>query len=207
METRTYTVYKFDELPEDGKKAAIEKWRETTLHNGDFFWNREWMESIKQGLHNFGAELQDWSIDFLGDDRSWWKISIDSETQEEITGMRLRTWLLNNHWDNFFKRKHYGEYIYNKETEKGRYQRYSRCQWIETSCPFTGYCGDEDFMDVFRDFIKKPDNSTFKELLEDAVRRTVKAMQADCNYQISDEGITEIIQCNEYDFTEDGELA
>lgn len=28
MEVRTYTVYKFDELPEDSKKKAIEKWRQ-----------------------------------------------------------------------------------------------------------------------------------------------------------------------------------
>ena len=71
-------------------------------------------------------------------------------------------------------------------------------------CPFTGICFDEDFLDNIRKFVKKPDSTTFKELLTDAVYNTINAGCKDWDYINSDEGIEESIIANEYEFKADG---
>jgi hypothetical protein len=199
MRTIKTNVYAFNELAEDAKEKAIEKFRD---NDTEFAWSNEWMDSIKKGLEAFDAELSDWSIDCLCIGRSSYRISCDEGL--EITGQRLRTYLLNNYYSNFFTCKPYGQYE-KRENGKYRYDRYSNIQYTETCCPFTGFCGDEDFMDVFRGFIKSPDNDrTLADLLKEAVEKTLYALQYDCEHQTSDEGITETIEANEYEFTADG---
>jgi hypothetical protein len=198
MRTIETTVYSFSELSEGAKQTAIEKWRDGTE---DFFWSDEWLESIKKGCEAFNGEFTDYSIDCLCIGRSYWIVKGDEDL--EITGQRLRTYLLNNYYSNFFEPKPQGEY---KKRGNGnwRHDRYSKILYVETGCPFTGYCGDENFMDVFRKFIKTPDNSTFFELLEDAVNNALQGLVEDCENQQSDEYIAEHIEANEYEFTGDG---
>lgn len=195
MRTIETNIFNFSELSEEAKQNAIEEIRNKET---DFFWSNEWMASIKQGLVNFGAELQNYSIDFCNPSQSSFKISNDNSNTEELTGLRLRTWLLNNYYHNFFQRKPQGAYT--------KSDRRSKITFIETSCPFTGYCGDEDFMDTFRAFIKSPDNRTLDELLNEATEAVIQAGAKDYECQTSDEGIKDSIEANGYEFTETGEL-
>lgn len=203
MRTETITIYKFNELSEEAKQKAISEYKDNT---SEFTWTREWLDSLEKGLKNFGAELKDCSIDPLNINCSSWRIVNNNTGTDEMSGQRLRTWLVNNYWGNFYERKHYGEYRKIEKTGKYKYQYYSKCQQIETSCPFTGFCGDEDFMDVFREFLRKPDSRTFDELLEDATEKLLRGMENDCEYQLSDEFIAEELDANEYEFNEDGRM-
>ena len=205
MRQETISIYQFAELSEDGKETAREWWRSSTLENG-FEWQREWIESIKQGLKSFGAELHDWSIDCLNASQSSVTIINHNDNAGGLTGFRLRTWLLNNYYSNFFERKPYGNYTKNEKTGKWGYKRRSNVLYIETSCPFTGYFGDENFMGIFREFIKKPDGRTLDELLQDATDATLRGLEQDCKYQLTDEYIDEAIQANGYEFNEDGTI-
>ncbi len=203
MRTETVTIYKFSELSEKGKKTAIENHRENYT---EFFWVDEWMQSVKKGLEAFGAKLKNWDIDCQNINCSSWQIENHNDNTEQMTGRRLRTWLLNNYSHNFSEAKHYGEFL-PKEKRKGNkyYPYYSKIQKVKTECPFTGYCGDEYFLDVFREFIKKPDGRTLDELLEDATEKAFRGMERDCEWQLSDEYISEELEANNYEFTEDGE--
>ena len=51
METRTYKVFKFKELSEEGKQKALNRWRETGI-DGAWAW-----ESIKEDADQIGLEL------------------------------------------------------------------------------------------------------------------------------------------------------
>ena len=201
--TVTTEVYQFDELTEQAKEVAREWWREYTYSNG-FAWSEEYINSVKEGLEAFNAELKDYSIDCQNINCSSWTVKNNNDNTDELTWQRLRKWLLNNYYSNFFERKPQGKYTKNEVTKKWNYKRRSRITYTETSCPFTGYCGDEDFMDVFRKFINNPDNSTLEELLNEATEATFRALEADCEHQLTDEYIDEVIEINEYEFTVDG---
>lgn len=72
----------------------------------------------------------------------------------------------------------------------------------------SGFCADDYF---FSAMINLLDNQckfqgTLKELLDECLWELFDSACKDYDYQISDEGITESIQCNEYQFTEDGNI-
>ena len=66
---------------------------------------------------------------------------------------------------------------------------------------------DNDIIAPLFDFMDKPTNQNFKELLEDCFDAWVKACNDDVDWQNSDEYITDQIIANDYEFTVDGTLA
>lgn len=203
MRTETKNIYKFDELSEDAQKKAIEKYSSQTIEHG-FNWTDEYIQTVKEGLKAFNADLVNYSIDCLSVNQSSWKIKVDSDINEEMNGIRLRTYILNNFSHVLYERKPYGKY----EIRAGKwgYPYYSKCQKRNTECPLTGCSMDYDFLENIYKFIEKPDSSTFAELLEDATQNTFKALKNDCEHQLTDEYIKDAITSNEYEFYEDGTI-
>lgn len=81
-------------------------------------------------------------------------------------------------------------------------------QYINGKKHPSGFCADDDFFSAMKELI---DNQckfegTLKELLDECLHELFWSACQDYSHQISDEGITETIQCNEYQFTEDGNL-
>ena len=199
MRTIRTKVYQFSELGEPAKQKAIEWYRDGNeyIHSGEV------LDTIKKGLAQFGATLKNYSIDWDNINCSYFAIdlettdeieelefAIDLETTdeiEELEGVRLWKYLHNNNMLAYWNK-------YHKKTQN----------LLAGDCPFTGICFDEDFLDNIRKFVKKPDSTTFKELLTDAVYNTINAGCKDWDYINSDEGIEESIIANEYEFKADG---
>jgi len=202
MKTIELKLYKFDELSDEAKEKAISEYRE---NNVEYFWVEEWKDSLRKFTDYFGIET-DWSVGTSS--CSYCDMSRNNFDGEilELSGIRLRTYLLNNYYDIFYERKSYGQYK-KRENGKWKYDRYSKIQYIETSCPFTGYCGDEDVISPMRNFIEKPsDNITFQELIGDCLTSWKDGLLADMEYQDSEEFAKEELDQRDYDFTEDGEI-
>lgn len=204
MRTIRTKVYKFNELTTEGKEKAIEAYRNSN-YECDYHWlTSEAMATIKAGLEAFNCDLADWSIDFQN--ASSWKVNFNIENLDAVqdfSPIRLKTYLLNNFYDNFFAPKHYGDY---KERKSGKwsYARYSKIFKVETDCPFTGVCYDYNFLEPFRKFIQSPDRSDFEELVNDAVQSVIRCVESEIEYQNTDEAITETIEANEYEFLANG---
>ncbi len=116
---------------------------------------------------------------------------------EGMTGLRLRTWIINNYYPLIESRK----YLWNQN----RY-RYSRIQ-VEISCPFTGYYGDMDCLGPILDFVKNPNScDVWQDIICVCENAWELAFAADMEYQQSEEYILNLIEANGYEFTEDGEL-
>lgn len=194
MKTICKNIYLFSELPEASKVKALEKWE--TIH-GEYFWMDESIKSIEKGIEALGGTVRSWSIDPAYASQSSVKWTDNNEYTEDMTGQRLRTWLLNNYYSVFYERKPQGKYPY---------KRRSIIQYTQTSCPFTGYCLDETFLKPFRDFLKKPDNSTFADLVNEAVESCLKDIEADYEYQNSREALEDHFEANDYHFDEGGNL-
>ena len=75
------------------------------------------------------------------------------------------------------------------------------------NCPFTGYCMDETLLDPIRAFIKYPSpNTDYEMLIYDCLHSWLYACRDAYEYWLTPEAITEDIECNEYEFMEEGQL-
>lgn len=205
MRQEIINIYKFDELTEEAKEAARQWVRDTNNENG-YFWADEALESIKKGLQAFNCSLDNYSIQWDNTNQSSLKIGTP-ENAEELTGLRLRTWLINNaDTGTLTTAKPYGKYE-KRASGKWRYDRYSKILKEESSCPFTGVCYDESFLDPIRKFIQAPDSSTLAELMDSAAFAVLKDVESEIEYQDTDTAIDETIQDKGYEFTENGKRA
>ena len=176
-------VYKFEELSEQAKEKAIEWYRNS---DNDFCWSDEILETVKTALKHFDCKLSDWSIDWDNINRSSWSIKFEFNYEDEVkelNGARLFKYIQNNYL------KYYD-----------KYKKEYRTDLLSGNCPFTGVCYDESFLDPIRKFMKKPDSTTFEELIEDATRSAFSDGCDEWEAQQTDEYITEQITANEYEF-------
>lgn len=216
-ETITRTIYTFEELTPEAQAKAIREVRGQgidTSHN----WN-EARKSVDAFCDLFNIRTGN---------HSWLDIICpsfgDSSNRNELTGQRLRTYLINNFPSAFYERKYRGHSKNDhRSTErpkdhrmvtkigkdhKGNYYRVFRSNFeVESCCPFTGVCYDEDLLQPLKEFIKQPDGRTFENLMTEAGESLRTSLESEDEYRDSDEGIKEDIEANDYEFTEDGDRA
>jgi hypothetical protein len=67
---------------------------------------------------------------------------------------------------------------------------------LNGNCSFTGYCGDESFCDVFRDYLKnwsQKDNATLEDLCDSGLQQIQYDSEKDFDYYTSKKAILEDI--------------
>lgn len=193
MRTETIKIYEFSELPEAGQQKAIDRFRE----HHEFGWSGEWQDTLKYFLESFPfVKVPDWEISVCSP--SFARVQIEVyDGVEDLSGVRLWKWLINSGHD-FVKRAP------TPETDRGYAKIYGAS---DGSCPMTGYCGDCDILEPLEKFLLRPDkHATLFSLFQACLDSWVKAYLGDLEHAHSDEGIRETIECNEYEFTEDGTL-
>jgi hypothetical protein len=192
MRTITKQVYRLNELSEDAKEHA----RSEHLRLFDYPWDNDAKNSLDAFARVFPVTIRDWA--YGGRDSG---VSFDMDCDDNITllsGVRLASHLWTNYKNKIYKPKYLG-------CVNGK-SIYSKVQ-IESSCPLTGYCIDNDLLDPILKFMKKPkDNVNFRELLEDCFDQWVRSMESDIEYHQSMEYFEELCEANGYEFHEDGEI-
>lgn len=187
MKTIEVKVYRYEELSEEAQEHALEQYQQDE-YSGTH-WQEENLESIKKGLEHFDWKLSDWSIDYWCATNGYTKIEphgLDDDAAE-LAGVRLWKYLNNNGYLKYFCQ-------YDKKVKN----------LLDGNCPFTGYCGDENFLDPVRKFIERPDDRTFRELMNDCVYEGLKLIQTDYEHQMSEQFFKEECEGNDRWFTEDG---
>jgi len=160
-------------------EKAKNKFRDSELEIG-YFRCDEAINSIKKLAEHFNSELKNYSIDFLDGYRNEYLIDVPSY-MEDVTEEELKSLV-----DSLGK--------YNKDTFKGL-----------GDCVLAGVCFDEDAIDGLR-IAYFNGIRDIKTLLERAFDSWYKSANADAEYQISDEGLTELCEANEYEFLSNGDL-
>jgi len=217
MRTIRTKIYQFDELNDGAKQKAINKYREND--NYDFIYS-DAENTVKAFCDAFNVKTGS---------HSW----LDCNTSKiddailELTGLRLRKYLLNNFGATLYKRK----YLKNgqlsdakkpfhrmmKQTEitnncpnKGKFSisYYSNIFVEANNCNLTGMCYDCDMMQPIYDFLELRifDSTNFDDLLNscfDAMRETI---ENEIDYRNTDEAVIEEIEANNYEFTENGNI-
>lgn len=193
MREESIKVYKFSELDPNVQEKVIEQFQQ---EDWLYSWQDENNETLKAFEKIFPVKVSDWEYGG-GRTNICAKFLIDQE-HEELTGIRLMKYIINN----------YGGYLWNRKYlnhVKGK-ARYSRIQ-KEDSCVLTGYHMDNYILKPIYDFLKKPkDGVTFEDILRDCLWSWVRACEEDWEYAYSEESIKEMIDANEYEFTVDGKI-
>ena len=205
-------LYSLDELSEDAKSRICEKERETTDNWGYFCQEqdaRERKETLDKFCETFGITYRidlDHCYRFVH-----WRFESYDIDDKNISGKLL--WrFLNKYYYDIRSRKYYGKLIpheVDKEHPAGLelVKRYSRIQWEEQNCPFTGMCYDCDILQKIFDWYKKPDwKLSLHDLFDECFNLFFKSWSDEDDYRMSDENILDMISANEPDqlYLEDG---
>lgn len=188
MRQEIIDIYEFHELSEDAKKVALEDWRNTNYEYG-YAWDSENQDTLKAFADLFDL-IQTRAGYFLKGD-----ISI-----KQLTGIRLMAYLWNNYGHKLYKGKYYSV---NGVGSNAYRSRRSNCQ-IENNCVLTGYCIDDDILQPIYEAMKKPYNGDFDDLIADCVQSWKKAVEADKEYQDSEEYLLEHAAANKFEYYENG---
>ena len=74
---------------------------------------------------------------------------------------------------------------------------------LSGNCPLTGVCYDEDILDAFRDY---SDGDSLRDVLREVESNVLRTLHDEGEYLYSDEGLFELCEANEYEFTESGKI-
>lgn len=208
MKTITINVYAVSELSKEAKDKAYNKW----LEHVDYPWAGENEASLKAFADLFPVTIKNWAY---GDRNHGVSFTFTgSDEQAELSGIKLMGHLLHNYFDAIYTGKYYGKLVNtfkdgtpipkSKEHPAGsrHVKRYSRVLF-EDACP-TGYTIDLDLSDPIRDFLAKPDNTTFEGLLEKCFSSWVRACESDLEWCTSMEYFEEECEANDRMFDKTG---
>jgi len=217
-ETITRTIYTFEELTPEAQQNAINQYRGDGIDTSSNWEEARASVTAFCDLFNVSTGSNSWLTLVCP------SFGNDNHNRNDLTGQRLRTYLINNFPSAFYERKYRGHSKNeNRSTEKpkghrmvtnirkdhkGNYYRVFRSNFEEESCcPFIGVCYDEDLLQPLKDFIKQPDGRTFENLMTEAGENLRVSLENEDDYRNSDEAIREDIEANDYEFTEYGDRA
>ena len=196
-------VYNFNELSDEAKEKAIE------AHRYDFVngWSDENWASIQ-------AIAKACSLEIMCDnynDTGFWRFylgNIDNYLDiNMLGGVRAMSYIYNNWIAPNMKGKFYSALVSRDERELVYKKRYSKCTFV-FECPFTG-CGlDNCLFEAYNEFCelvrKKPRSANVVMFIDILSQHVQKWLQSDYNFAISDENIASMLDCNGYEFLENG---
>ena len=192
-ETRKYEVYKVDELSDKAKENAYWKWLKGFEYDASD--NRATLKAFEE---IFKVKVSRWNYDACTYNFQF--ISNYSGEEEELCGVRLLKFIVNNYWHSLFKPK---TYWHKKDFHKQRRSRIS----VTNDCVLTGYCADMDILKPIYDFLKVPDKHTnLYDLMNDCIDSFFRFCRDDVEYASNEEAFERDCEANGYEFLSNGEI-
>ncbi|ALA48005.1 hypothetical protein SUNDANCE_189 [Brevibacillus phage Sundance] len=205
MRTIKVGIYNYDELSNKAKAKALHEWCDS-----EYLPSEENEKTLNVFETIFPIKVDTWYYSGCGSHISF--TFLESDEIEEMTGVRLATYIYNNYYNQLFKGKYYSlwskkEKSLNNPNIGKLKQRYSKVTF-ETSCVLTGYYMDESILKPIYDFLKKPcKHTTFKELMYECLNGWLLACEKDMQTYYSEGNFIEICEINEWEFFVDGRIA
>lgn len=136
----------------------------------------EAIDSLNAIAEHFGGKVLDYQVDFFGSTYSSCKFDMAGTDDDEVEELLDELG------------------SYNPDTLKGHGE-----------CKLTGTWSDEPLIDGFRKAWFDGERDIYR-LMDKAFDSWFKVCQEDCEYQYSDEAMSENCEANEYEFYEDGSM-
>jgi Fe-S cluster biosynthesis and repair protein YggX len=185
MRTIETIAYQFSELSDEAKRRALFDFEPFTQYiYADAY------KTVKAFCKVFGVKEGS---------NSWLEVNtylIDNNILE-LTGERLRKYLINNFYTDIFTPK---VYRLNGKQRKSKI-------FVTNDCTLTGVCYDYSILEPIIKFIEKPCKHTnFKDLMNECFKELEKDINNEIEYRYTDEAKTEDIESNGYEFDENGKM-
>ena len=208
MRTVRTQVYKFNELSKQAQQKAIVNFRSNGFLSD--FYSHDIINSAKKVIELFNLKT--------GNKYSDIRTSHIDDNILQLSDVRLYKYIVNNYYSDLFtpvyiktidKEWHCKLFICKVRTGRdgNKYtQVYSKTK-KDNSCVLTGVCYDMDILQPIYDFLEKPSKGTTFEDLMNEIGEAISKTYSDAEeWTNSDKCITETIEVNEYEFTQDGRL-
>lgn len=190
---RTYTLFTISELEDTARQKAYTDW----LAKGQEYpyapFNRNTLEAF---CNLFRIVCTNYRYDSC---TYYYRFYTEQEEDtEELSGIRLRTFISNNF--------HYGLYYpktyWTKDLKKKRNSHIT----LISSYPLTGFIMDDIMLQPLTDFMRSPDTRNFKELMGDCLEAFFRSCRDDCEYHESEEYFKDESHGNNWEYLKDGTL-
>jgi hypothetical protein len=199
MKTKTVQVYDITELQESARQKAYENW----FRVDNYAWERDNNKTLSEFENIFKVKVTDWEYGYRKFVR--YKLNIDEDV-ENLKGVRLLRYLINNCWKYLYKGKFYstkGKYINGKYTYKHRRSKVM----FNNDCVLTGYIADYEILSPIYEFLKKPSNDiSYNDLIRKCLDSWLDYCHKDYEASLTEEYFIETCEANEWQFMENGDM-
>jgi hypothetical protein len=210
MKTKTITIYSVSELSEQAKENAHSNW----LDGFSYPWEADNRSVLDKFTDIFPVSRIQFEYGGGGQDYIGFNFT-ENEAIMELSGQRLATYIWNNYRNRLFKGKyhsvnsnvpvHHNRVTYTTLRNGNTHNAYGSAIFLDNCCPLTGYCIDDNMLKPIYDFLDKPDDTTFLELMDKCLHAWLKACSDDYEGCQSMEYFIDECEANDYEFAEDGE--
>jgi len=214
-ETITRTLYTFEELTPEAQQNAINQYRGDGIDTSSNWEEARASVTAFCDLFNVSTGSNSWLTLVCP------SFGNDNHNRNDLTGQRLRTYLINNFPSAFYERKFRRHCKHeNRSTERPKdhrmvtniakdhrgnwYRVFKSNFYVPSCCPLTGMCYDESLLAPLKEFIEKPDNRDFQDLITEAGESLRQTLENEDDFRNSYECIKEEIEGQGLEFDEDG---
>lgn len=193
MRTETRTIYSASELREKLPEAFERAHRRYCERLDNIPWQEETVQSLLELIKRTGYTVRNYSIGAYNRGNGLW---LDSKDCDELTGKRAWAWLETNLL----------EQLRVPVAGKRRWElsKYGERAGSVPSCPLTGYCADEDYLDALRANIRA--GCSVKESLADLANTCAKLLEQEDKAQLQEDYFAEHADANGWEFDEEGQI-
>jgi hypothetical protein len=210
MRTIEEHIFTVKELSDKSKEKAYQKW----LQRYEYPWCSENLDSLKAFCEIFPVNVKDYAYGESGREyvkSEFQPIRIAShycyyEDYEEMSGQRLATYIWNNYRKELYMGRYYSKGVqYKADGSRTLKNRRSKIMLV-TDCVLTGYSVDNAILGPIYEFMRKPDNTTFPELLDKCLNAWTKSCSEDIEAATTMEAFEEDAEANNWEFYMDGRM-
>lgn len=224
MEVRKYSVFTFEELPENIQEKAIDNLRDI---NVDHNWYEYSFDYYKELLENVGFENAEISFSGFWSQGDGASFVADCDAQKILNYMFFEnegqmSWLIKKglkdkameevkRWNLWFTMaENHGSIHFSIKRNSSRYSHENTISpdvEIDTDYQDKGTWNNGAWESVFMSKVNQEKLETmFEEYVRDWCRKIYKGLESEYEYLTSDESVLDTILANEYLFTEDGDI-
>ncbi len=189
MRTKTIKIYKFEELSKEAKNKAIED-----QMSNESYLDYEWFDYLHEGfieeLNTIGVNCKEFYWDLYRNERFKAKDIEVTDNQKLLKSAGLTKWLIINELRNE-KTEIYSIGL----SENGEAE-------VEIDFENEDNLSDEEYVDREKEVEEL--NEKITDFMEEKFEEFLGRLQKDYDYLMSDEGIKEDLEANDYEFSIDG---
>jgi len=211
--TKVYDVRKLKRYRPEGFKRAYETYCQNVAE--DTYSMNEIMDSLKALFKAAGVKMSDWEIGAYSHSHLSAQFGREDygDGPGELEGARALAWIENNLLEQFrapfgLNKEDGNLHLNGDNGKRGKHYRKRWARWYAPgsvkSCPLTGVCYDEDFIEALTKSVKE--GETLREAFEGLADVARKLIEGEDEYAREESSFIEAAEANGWEWTAEGKM-